>query len=61
MAATKAQGRWPEMTATEEADRRDEFAGWSRRIVEEADPGDWAAYLSATTVRNISCAGSPKM
>jgi len=39
MAATKAQGRWT-ATAADEDDWRDRFAGWSRRLVEDADPGN---------------------
>jgi ribosomal protein S18 acetylase RimI-like enzyme len=45
MAATKAQGRWPAMTSSEEADWRDRFAEWSCRAVEDADPDNVLAVV----------------
>jgi ribosomal protein S18 acetylase RimI-like enzyme len=45
MTATKAQGRWPAMTSSDEADWRDRFADWSCRIVRDADPGNVLAVV----------------
>jgi ribosomal protein S18 acetylase RimI-like enzyme len=36
MQATKAQGRWPEMSPPEETEWRDGFAEWSRQNVHES-------------------------
>jgi ribosomal protein S18 acetylase RimI-like enzyme len=45
MTATKAQGRWPAMASADEADWRDRFAGWSCRIVRDADPDNVLAVV----------------